>query len=91
VLGEAMAMGLPCVTTDVGDAAVLVADTGIVVPRANPEALAHGVGELIARGPAYYRQLGQQARERIHAAFTMDCMRKRFEGIYDSVMNGRRV
>jgi glycosyltransferase involved in cell wall biosynthesis len=91
VLGEAMAMGLPCVTTDVGDAAVLVADTGVVVPRANPDALAHGVGELIARGPGYYRQLGQQARERIHTVFTMDCMRKRFEVIYDSVMNGRRV
>jgi glycosyltransferase involved in cell wall biosynthesis len=91
VLGEAMAMGLPCVTTDVGDAAVLVADTGIVVPRANPDALAHGVGELIARGPGYWRPLGQRARERIHASFTMDCMRKRFEGIYDSVMDGRRV
>lgn len=90
-LGEAMAMGLPCVTTDVGDAAVLVADTGIVVPKANPDALAHGVGELISRGPGYWRQLGQRGRERIVSAFSMDCMRKRFEGIYDSVMNGRRV
>jgi hypothetical protein len=49
------------------------------------------VGELIARGPGYWRPLGQRARERIHASFTMDCMRKRFEGIYDSVMDGRRV
>lgn len=89
VLGEAMAMGLPCVATDVGDAAVLMADTGIIVPKANPDALAHGVGELISRGPGYWRQLGQRGRERIHATFTMDCMRRRFEGIYDSVMNGR--
>jgi len=86
VVGEAMAMGLPCVATDVGDVAALVADTGVVVPKADSDALARGVAGLIARGPAYFRPLGQRARERIHAAYDMRCVRERFESIYDSVM-----
>lgn len=91
VVGEAMAMGLPCVATDVGDVAALVADTGVIVPKADPDALARGVSALIARGPAHARQLGQRARQRIHAAYDMRCVRERFESIYDSVVNGRRI
>jgi glycosyltransferase involved in cell wall biosynthesis len=91
VVGEAMAMGLPCVATDVGDVATLVADTGVIVPRANPDALARGVAELVARGPGYWGQLGQRGRERIRAAFNMTGVRARFESIYDSVLGERGI
>jgi glycosyltransferase involved in cell wall biosynthesis len=86
VVGEAMAIGLPCVATDVGDVAVLMADTGVLVPRANPDALAQGVAGLMALAPAHRRQLGQQARARIGARFTMGCVRARFEHIYEGVI-----
>jgi glycosyltransferase involved in cell wall biosynthesis len=86
VVGEAMAMGLPCVATDVGDVAVLMADTGVLVPTANPDALARGVAGLIALGRDYGVQMGQRGRARIHAMFTMACTRKRFETIYDNVL-----
>jgi glycosyltransferase involved in cell wall biosynthesis len=49
VIGEAMPCGVPCVVTDVGDSAVLVADGGIVVPRRDPEQLAAALETMVAR------------------------------------------
>jgi len=85
-VGEAMAMGLPCVATDVGDVAVLMADTGVLVPKADPEALAQGVTGLMALEPDDREQMGQRARERIRAMFNMTSVRERFERIYDNVI-----
>jgi glycosyltransferase involved in cell wall biosynthesis len=42
VIGEAMACGVPCVVTDVGDSPWIVGEAGIVVPPNNSEALAEG-------------------------------------------------
>lgn len=87
VVGEAMAMSVPCVVTDVGDAAMLVADTGGVVPKEDPEALALGLQHLCAMGSAARQQLGRKAKVRIHAEFTMERARERFEAIYEGLLS----
>jgi glycosyltransferase involved in cell wall biosynthesis len=69
-VAEAMASGIPCVVTDVGDSRLLVGETGIVVPHGDPIALAAGLEQValrIAREP----ELGRAARDRIVAGFSL--------------------
>ncbi|MEE3516470.1 glycosyltransferase, partial [Pseudomonas aeruginosa] len=65
-----MAMGLPCITTDVGDAAYLLGNDGVVVPALDPNALAKGIEDLIALDVEGRRALGEAARQRIYSNFT---------------------
>lgn len=61
---EAAAAGLPAVSTDAGGVREVVpAETGIVVPKGDPEALAAALVE-IAADPARRRAMGAAARER---------------------------
>ncbi len=61
---EAMAVGLPIVTTGVGDVPNVVVDgTGVIVPAHNPTALAEAVSALL-QDPARRRALGAAAQVR---------------------------
>lgn len=71
VIGEAMACGLPCVVTDVGDSALIVGDIGLVVPPRNPKALASALQHLISLSSTQRAELGLRARERIEEDFGM--------------------
>lgn len=62
VIGEAMACGVPCVVTDVGDSAWIVGEIGIVVPASDPDALANGIRKLLDSDRTVY---ARQARGRI--------------------------
>jgi glycosyltransferase involved in cell wall biosynthesis len=83
VVGEAMASGVPVVTTDVGDAAWIVDSTGIVVPRQDPRALAEGWRTLIDAGQDGRHRLGLAARQRIESQFALDSMIRCYEKLYE--------
>jgi glycosyltransferase involved in cell wall biosynthesis len=85
VLGEAMACAVPCVATDVGDAAAIIADCGVVVPSRDPEALAAGWESLIALGEEERAALGARARARIVEHYDVARMVARFEDLYAEI------
>jgi len=65
VIGEAMACGVPCVVTDVGDSAIIVGETGIVVPPKDPQALADGWRSMLKRLNDKSYSIKEKARARI--------------------------
>ncbi len=82
VLGEAMACAVPCVSTDAGDAALIIGDTGRVVPRGDMAALAGAWRELLVLPAARRDALGAGARERIARNFDMDVIAARYAAFY---------
>ncbi len=83
VLGEAMACAVPCVATDIGDAALIIGDTGRVVPSRRPDAVAAAWLDLLSLPADRRRALGAAARERISAHFEIGAIRRRYEAAFD--------
>ena len=83
-LMEAMAAGLPCVSTQVNGSPTLLGGdvpAGLLVPREDPAALADGLGRLLADGD-HARSLGARAAERIQTGFTLEQMIDRTLSVY---------
>lgn len=84
VVGEAMACGVPSVVTDVGDAAAMVADTGLVVPPRDAPAMVAAWRELLAIAPDQRRALGQRARSRVEEHYSLTQIVARYEALSES-------
>jgi glycosyltransferase involved in cell wall biosynthesis len=82
VIGEAMACGTPCVVTNVGDSALIVDQTGIVVAPGDPDALAEAWRKLIEAGPELRGRLGIAARRRVQQHFALPAIVDRYQAIY---------
>jgi len=87
-IGEAMACGTPCVVTDVGDCALIVEATGIVVAPRDPCALAEGWRNLIEAGPRVRHRLGMAARRRVQQHFALPTIVDRYQTIYSRLAAG---
>jgi glycosyltransferase involved in cell wall biosynthesis len=86
VLGEAMACGVPCVATDVGDSSLIIGDTGKLVPPRDPAALAAGWDALLSMDPGARAALGLAARRRVVERFDLTAVTRRYEAVYEGVL-----
>lgn len=90
VVYEAMAAGLPVVTTERARAAVRHGTDGIVVPAGDADALAAAIARLHGR-PDERLRMGRDARRRIEGGFTWRHYRARLATVYRHVLEGRRA
>ena len=82
VLVEAMALGTPCVSTDVtGIPELLADDCGIVVPQRDPASLATALERLLTDNAVRVR-LATRARARVEADFDIRCTAARLRTIF---------
>ncbi len=86
---EAMASGLPVIATRVGGNPELVEDgkTGILVPSANPEAMAEAIRNYLDQRDQLLSH-GEAGRKRVESQFSMEAMVKGYLRVYDDVLNG---
>jgi len=90
VVGEAMAMQLPCVVTDAGDAADIVSDIGVVVEPGSAEGLAGGIEKMINKGQAERRKLGALGRQRIEQHYSIQRCAEAYEKLYSTLIDEER-
>jgi glycosyltransferase involved in cell wall biosynthesis len=83
--GEAMACGVPVVSTDGGALPEVVGDAGLVVPARSADALAQGLAELL-RNDTRRRALAEAGRARVHALFSWERAAERMTAHYRTVM-----
>jgi glycosyltransferase involved in cell wall biosynthesis len=88
VLGEALASGIPCVATDVGDAARILGDAGLVVPPRDPAALVAAVQKILAMPAADRDAWRQQMRRRAEQEFSLGDVIARYERLYREIPTG---
>jgi glycosyltransferase involved in cell wall biosynthesis len=86
VLGEAMACGVPCITTDVGDSSWIVGDAGRVVPPRDPKALAAACAALVDMGAEVRRHVGEAGRSRVLREFSLEATAARYDDIYSGLL-----
>lgn len=78
VIGEALACGVSCVVTDVGDSALLVSESGEVVPPRNPQAIKAAIEKHI-NGARASTNKHESNRQRIRDQFSVATLESRTE------------
>lgn len=86
VIAEAMASGVPCVATDVGDSAWVVGDTGVVVPPSDPISLATGILRLLSLPQSEFSYFQRAARSRVSQQFSLESTERQFADLYDALV-----
>jgi glycosyltransferase involved in cell wall biosynthesis len=62
VLAEAMACGVPCVATDVGDASRILSTADFLIPPADPQSLARALADALSQGRAFSEARAKKIR-----------------------------
>ena len=81
VLNEAMACGTPCITTDVGDASLIIGNTGWIVSPKDQKALANSAIKAVEEkkyNNVNWIQRKNDCHNRIATNFTIEKMARKY-------------
>ena len=85
-IAEAMALGIPCVATDVGDIGLVFAGHGVLVPAAQPDALANAWRDVLDWSETMRLQKIEAAWQHIYAHYSLEQMQKRHAELFNEVL-----
>ncbi len=83
--GEAMACGVPVISTTGGALPEVVGDAGVLVPPGDALALARAMANLLDH-PEYAAELGRRGYERVLQHFTWECAAQKTVASYHEVL-----
>ena len=85
-------MAVPAIGSSIGAQGEIIVDglTGLIVPAANPDALAGAMGRLLAMGPDGRRIMGEAALVRVRERFTTSALQKATLAVYEGLTGQAR-
>jgi glycosyltransferase involved in cell wall biosynthesis len=89
-VAEAMALGLPCIVTDVGDSRALLGGFGEIAAAGDAAALAQGVLKLAGTSVENRHDMGSGARSRIENEFSLGHIAQRYADHYHQLASKAR-
>lgn len=87
--GEAMACGVPVISTTGGALPEVVGDAGLLVPPADHQALGDAIVDLL-ENPDKAANLGRAGYERVHRLFTWEKAAEKTVAVYREAMRAHR-
>lgn len=86
---EAMACGVPVVSSDGGALPEVVGDAGVIVPKKDPDALAAAIGALLD-DPERRARMSEAGRMRVHERFLWSKTAEAVTAVYREAMHANR-
>lgn len=86
VIGEAMSCAVPCVVTDVGDSAIIVADTGRVTSPEQPKQLVAAVDSLLCLSAEALAEEGARSRQRVIDEYSLTAIATAYGAFYQQLV-----
>ena len=82
VIGEAMASGIPCVATDIGDCALVIGETGWIIPPNNAELLANCINEALTESTSVHNLRSVAAKKIISQNYNITNIVNNYSNVY---------
>jgi glycosyltransferase involved in cell wall biosynthesis len=89
VVGEAMSCGVPCVVSDVGDAAEIVRGIGEIVQPGDAHSLADAISRIWTKDPRERAVTAEAGRQRIVDRYSLSSVAASYETLYMEALEGR--